>query len=430
MAPFLQTGERANLHRESSTQDPEQASSRTSLDTLHDSRPHTATSTTGLTNQPSSDEKKPNNQPLPLRQRMRHFTWAWYTTSMSTSGLSLLLYAQPHQFPGLRQIGLAVYILNILLFSAITAGLATRFWLFPGSLRASLTHPREGFFFPTAFLAVATLITSTDRYAVPDQSRELIWAVQLTFWAYVVGSSILAVVQYTLVFASRHRMDPFGGMMPTWLLPIFPVMLSGTIASVIADTQPDISAVPIVVAGLTCQGLGLAVAGMMYALMAGRLFSAGLPHREHRPGLFMCVGPPAFTALALVGMAAGLPEDLDVNLDGVVDVGMLQTLALVAGVFLWALSFWWFGIAAMAVVMAPPKYFHLGWWAAVFPNVGFTLATIALGNAMRCDAILGVATGMSVALVVVYLFVFYHQVRAVLVRDIMSPGKDEDVEDH
>jgi tellurite resistance protein TehA-like permease len=94
------------------------------------------------------------------------------------------------------------------------------------------------------------------------------------------------------------------------------------------------------------------------------------------------------------------------------------------------LSFWWFGIAAMAVMMAPPKYFHLGWWAAVFPNVGFTLATIALGNSMRCDAILGVATGMSVALVIVYLFVFYHQVRAVLVRDIMSPGRDEDVEDH
>jgi tellurite resistance protein TehA-like permease len=210
------------------------------------------------------------------------------------------------------------------------------------------------------------------------------------------------------------------------MLPIFPVMLTGTIASVIADTQPDIAAVPILVAGLTCQGLGLSVAGMMYALMVGRLLSVGLPDREHRPGLFMCVGPPAFTALALVGMGNGLPDGFDANFDGVADALMLRTLSVVAAAFLWALSFWWFGVAAMAVVMAPPGYFHLGWWASVFPNSGFTLATIALGRAMRCGPILDVATGMSVVVAVTYIFVFCHLVRAVLIQDIMYPGRDED----
>lgn len=364
---------------------------------------------------------------LPFRQRMKHFTWAWYTVTMSTGGLSVLIFNQPHGFPGLRQIGTTVYVANIVLFIAITSGLIARFILFPDMFKQSITHAREGFFVPTVLLSIATLITSTERYVVSPDDRKVVGAVQWSFWGYMAVSIVMAVAQYGFVF-SRHRLR-LENMMPTWLLPIFPVMLTGTIASVIADTQPDIAAVPIVGAGLTCQGLGLSVAGMMYALMVGRLFSAGLPDREHRPGLFMCVGPPAFTALALVGMGNGLPDGLDANADGAVDALMLRTLSVVGAVFLWALSFWWFGVAAMAVMMAPPRYYHFGWWASVFPNSGFTLATIALGRAMRCEAILHAATGMSVVVVVAYLFVFCHLVRAVWLQDIMYPGRDEDFDD-
>jgi len=379
---------------------------------------------------PSESDPDPHphrRSPLPFRQRLRHFTWAWYTVTMSTGGLSVLLFNQPHQFPGLRQIGMAVYVSNIAFFLAITSLLIARFVLYPATLKESLTHRRESFFLPTALLSVATLITSTERYVVSRDDPAVVGAVQWSFWAYVGVAVVLAVTQYAFVF-SRHRFR-LESAMPTWILPIFPVMLAGTIASVVADTQPDVAAVPIIVAGLTCQGLGLSVAGMTYALLVGRLFSAGLPDREHRPGLFMCVGPPAFTALALVGMGNGLPDGFDADSDGVVDARTLRTLAVVCAVFLWALSFWWFGVAAVAVAMRPPRYFHLGWWAAVFPNSGFTLATIALGRAMGCGPILGVATGMSVGVVLAYGFVLGHTVRAVWVQDIMYPGRDEDFDD-
>ena len=62
----------------------------------------------------------PNRPKLGFKQRLHHFTWAWYTLPMSTGGLALLIFAQPHQFPGLRSIGLAVYIINILIFTAVT----------------------------------------------------------------------------------------------------------------------------------------------------------------------------------------------------------------------------------------------------------------------------------------------------------------------
>ncbi|KAI1469470.1 malic acid transport protein [Daldinia caldariorum] len=370
----------------------------------------------------------PNRPKLGIRQRMHHFTWAWFTLTMSTGGLSLLIFAQTHQFPGLRQIGLFVYIANLILFTTLTFAMLSRFFLHHGDFYRSLSHPREGFFFPTYFLSIATIITSTQRYAIPDNDTPLVWAIQLAFWGYVVITLIVAIGQYSFVFAAHN----FGlqTMMPTWILPIFPIMLSGTIASVISDTQPEISAIPIVIAGMSCQGLGLFVAIMMYAHMIGRLMSAGLPNREHRPGLFMNVGPPAFTALAFIGMANGLPDTFDREMDGFIDVHLIRTFALIGAIFLWALSLWWFGIALVAVISSPPKYFHLGWWAMVFPNTGFILATISISNEFGNESVKWVTTGMSICLLATYLFVLYSHVRAVIVQDIMYPGRDEDVEDH
>ncbi|KAK4460186.1 voltage-dependent anion channel-domain-containing protein [Cladorrhinum samala] len=404
-------------------------------DSNHDPEPSSVNAQPSLTPVPSSEHTDHEHPPprLGIRARLRHFTWAWYTLSMSTGGLSLLIINQPHQFPGLRQIGLAVYIINIIIFTLITSALVSRFFLFAGSLKRSVTHPREGFFVPTSLLSVATLITSTQKYIVGDgqvpdgEKPGLRWAVQAAFWLYVALSTCLAVGQYGYVFAGPHS---FGlqTMTPAWILPIFPVMLSGTAASVIAGAQPAGAATPIIVAGLTCQGLGVSVAAMMYAHMVGRLMQSGLPDREHRPGLFMCVGPPAFTALAFIGLAGSLPEEFDADMDGMLDATVMASMATTAAGFLWALSFWWFCIAVLAVAQNPPRHFHLGWWASVFPNTGLVLATISLGTCFRNEPVLWFATAMSILLLLTFCFVLFHHVRALVVQDILYPGRDEDVE--
>lgn len=374
------------------------------------------------------DPYDPNRPKLSLRQRLKHFTWAWYTLIMSTGGLSLLIFAQPFQFPGLRQIGLVVYIITLILFTMVTGCLAARFFMFSGQFKASITHEREGFFFPTFFLTLATLITSTYRYAVPAGDTHLNWGIQVAFWSYMFATMTLAIGQYSYVFRV-HNLE-VKTMMPTWILPIFPIMLTGTIASTIADTQPDDISPAIVYSGLAAQGLGISVSFMMYAHMVGRLMSFGLPSREHRPGLYMNVGPPAFTCLAFIGMANGLPDTFDLDGDSIIDVKFIRQMSVLAGIFLWGLSLWWWGVATIAVISSRPKYFHLGWWASVFPNTGFTLATITVGKALGSNIVSSFAVFMSICLLTTYFFVLYHNIRAVLKQEIMGPGLDEDVVDH
>ncbi|GIJ90729.1 hypothetical protein Asppvi_009691 [Aspergillus pseudoviridinutans] len=363
---------------------------------------------------------------LSLRERLRHFTWAWYTLTMSTGGLALLIASQPYTFKGMKGIGLAVYVINLLLFALVCSLMALRFILHGGFLD-SLRHPREGLFFPTFWLSVATIITGLHRYFGSEDLGSYLVALEVLFWIYCSCTLATAVIQYSFLFAAHSY--GLQTMMPSWILPAFPIMLSGTIASVIGEDQPARSAIPVITAGVTFQGLGFSISFMMYAHYIGRLMQSGLPCREHRPAMFICVGPPAFTALALVGMAKGLPEEFKIINDAhaLEDARILELIAIMIGVFLWALSLWFFLIAFIAVVSSPPTAFHLSWWALVFPNTGFTLATITLGRALGSPGVLGVGSAMSIGIVCMWLFVFVCHIRAIIRQDIMYPGKDEDV---
>lgn len=324
--------------------------------------------------------KDPNQPYLSFGERLRHFTWAWYTLTMATGGIATLISIQPHPFPGLITIGAIFFIMNLVFFFGITGTMALRFIKFPGSFKvgarstggcetntnfmsqASITHEREGLFLGPFFLSVATIITGTQKYIIqayeashPNRS----WAVTsiaVAFWAYTFLTFCLAVFQYSFLFCFHtYKLTSF---MPSWLLPIFPIMLSGTIASVIAADQPMSSRMPIIVAGLGCQGLGFTVAILMYAHYIGRLMQVGYPGREHRGAMFIGVGPPSFTCLALIGMANALPDDFDLQGDGLVDAKLLRTMALVVALFLWVLAMWFFMITLVAV--STSNVIHLG----------------------------------------------------------------------
>lgn len=70
--------------------------------------------------------------------------------------------------------------------------------------------------------------------------------------------------------------------------------------------------------------------------------------------------------------------------------------------------------------------FALPWWALVFPNVGFTLATVRIGEELGSEAILWVGSVMTVLLVATWLMTAGMCVRAVVLGQILWPGKDED----
>ncbi|MCJ1299125.1 hypothetical protein MMC08_001916 [Hypocenomyce scalaris] len=348
---------------------------------------------------------------------------------MSTGGIALLLSVTPHRFRGLTTIGTIVFILDLILFILITVLIATRFILHPGAFIRSWHHPTESLFIPTFWLTVATLVSNMQQYGVPSSGPWLLVALRVLFWTYTACTFLSAILQYHLLFTGKpHTIQ---SMTPAWLLPIFPVMLCGTLASVIAGSQPPHQGIPIIIAGVTFQGVGFLVAVFMYSNYVGRLMSFGLPSPDTRPGMFIAVGPPSFTALALMEMANDaliiFPHTFILGTSGLPTAQVLKLLAVFVAIFLWSLSLFFFCISLVATLCSLRQMnFHLSWWSFVFPNTGLIIAAIDIGTAIGSEAILWTMSGATALQVGIWLVVGCFHARAVWRRDIMWPGKDED----
>ena len=280
----------------------------------------------------------------------------------------------------------------------------------------------------TSLLALASIIAGIAKYGIPVCGLWLITTYRVLFWVYFAVTFINSVVSYCVLFTNPSL--KIQDMTPAWDLPIFPFMLSGTIVAAGAHQQPPDQAVPMIVAGTMAQGLGMLVSMLMFASYLRRMVQYGFPSAASRAGMMIAVGPPSYTALALIGMANAWPVDprYDHFGDPQVTKQVLKVLATFTAVFIWCLSFWFFCVAWFATIaVARELKFHLNWWALVFPNVGFTIAVITIGSEFRSQGVMWVGSLMTVLLIVLYLFVLVMHMRAVMTREILWDGMDEDV---
>lgn len=367
---------------------------------------------------------------------------------MSTSGIALTFALTPHRFPGLSHLGLAIFLLDLLFFLAISLAILLRFALYRRTLRRAFTRPAEALFVPTFLLSVAAILANVDAYGrlfLGEAQRGVLGRgfMRVAFWVYLSVAFAVSVGQYHLLFTVKaERRLTVSAMTPAWILPIFPVMLAGTLAAVVARGLEGDQAMAVLCAGLAAQGLGILVSVFFYSTYLSRLMAFGLP--VQRPGMFIAIGPPSFTCAALVGMAAEVQRvfgELAAE-ERMREVGFLagvegmdlqilaagiKLLATCVSVFLWGLSFWFFASATAAVVAGmPDRRFHLSWWSFVFPNVGFALASMRLGSALGNQGILWFSTVMTVLLFLAWAFIAFRCIRAVYRREIVWPGHDED----
>jgi tellurite resistance protein TehA-like permease len=109
------------------------------------------------------------------------------------------------------------------------------------------------------------------------------------------------------------------------------------------------------------------------------------------------------------------------------DGEIVKIMGIMSGLFVILFAYWFFFITTVAIFAGIRKMqFSLNWWAFIFPNAGLTLATIQAGSILRSPAINGVASALTILLVVMWCVTAGFCVRAVWQGDVMWPGKDED----
>jgi tellurite resistance protein TehA-like permease len=110
-----------------------------------------------------------------------------------------------------------------------------------------------------------------------------------------------------IYFKSRWSTQYFSvaTMTPIWIFPAYPLLIIGPHAGNLSARvrSPD-SALDIIIGGFIIQGTGFLVALTIYSAFVYRLMTQKLPRESIRPGMFVSVGPSAFTVSGVVNMAA------------------------------------------------------------------------------------------------------------------------------
>lgn len=368
---------------------------------------------------------------LSFAQRSIRVTWAWFPSSLSTGSLAVLLANQPYTFTGLMVIGKIFYIVSLVMFVALLGLIVARFARKPRAIRTSLHHPSESFFFGGFWVAVALIILGMQTFGVPACGPWMVRMVRVLFWIYYACAMVVAVLQYHVIF-EVEKMTP-GDAMPVWIFPAYPFLVTGVLASAIAKTQPQDSAIELIIGGLAGQGLGWILALFIYIVYLTRLIHSDMPDASYRPGMYMSVGPAAYTCAGLLNLGQGAMSALPPDFLGVTTfpVGELwYAVSVPAALFLWLVAIWFSALSTVSILNSVKKMsFALQWWSFIFPNAALATATIRIGEALDSRPIKIAGTVITVLLIPLWFMCIFCHARAIWNREILAPGKDIGVDD-
>ena len=347
---------------------------------------------------------------------------------MSTGAVAIVIGQTPFTFTGLKTIGKIFFIVDLIMFIVASFLIGTRFALRPGSISKSMHYPAEALFFGSFWVSIALILNCAQTYGTPSCGPWLVTALRVCFWIYAALVILVAIFQYAKIFVAERLQ--VADAMPAWILPMYPFLVLGPLAATLAPSQPQESAIQMLIAGVTFQGLGWMVSIFMYTIYILRLMSGELPPASSRPGMFISVGPSGYTATAFVALGVQAREILPPDFLGVSGIPageVLRIIGIVMGIFLWLLAFWFFAVTFWGIFEGlSDMTFTLAWWAFIFPNGGLTLATIQIGNALQSHGIKVLASVMTVLLVVAWLAVAGSCIKALWERKILWPGMDDD----
>lgn len=372
-----------------------------------------------------------HRESLPWSKRLEHFTWSWFECTMSTGAIATLLGQQPNNFTGLKTIGKIFFVLDIVLFLAFSACITYRFTTNTRSLNRSLHHPHESFFFGSFFVSIALIIYCMEQYAAPATGPWMIKTLEVLFWGYAGIVMLVAVFQYHVIF-DREQL-PVTEAMPAWILPVYPFLVLGPLGGTLLKSQPPESGFPIFIGSIAFEGLGWTVAFFMLSIYVTRLINSELPEASKKPGMYVAVGPAAYTANTFVTLAMYAPKHVPDDFLGITSVAagdILKAVGVAAGIFMWLIAFWFSALTTVSVLVTVKEmHFTLNYWAFIFPNAGLVIALIQISNALQSTGMKWICSVATIILVILWFIVAVLNVRGVLNKLILWPGMDEDMED-
>lgn len=337
------------------------------------------------------------------REVIRQFTPNWFTVTMGTGVLALVL-VQTRLAP-LRPVAEGLWLLNILLFALCVALYGARWLMFPGQARRIFGHPIASMFLGAIPMGLATIVNGLMTFG-PAHWGQAAYAVAEALWMLDAVLAVACGLGIPLMMFTRQTHD-LPQMTALWLLPVVAAEVAAVTAGLLAPHLATGQAqLQMLVIGYVLWALSVPLALSLLAILLLRLALHKLPRAEMAVSSWLAVGPLGTGALGL--LVLGADASAAFASAGLAEVGEAALgLGVIGGLLLWAYGLWWLALAILATLrqLRLGLPFNLGWWGFTFPLGVFTLATQKLGAVLHMPLFDGIGAVLAVTLAVLWTIV-------------------------
>ena len=349
--------------------------------------------------------QKPFTQLGQRHNIIRQFTPNWFTVSMGTGVVALIV----SEFPMLKaltwQLGTGLWYFNILLFVLFSVLYGLRWAFYSHEAKQIFQHPSMSLFLGTIPMALATILNGFLKYGQPIYGDTAVQIAQMLWYADVV---LALLVAWAVPFAMyRHQEHALQQMTAVWLLPIVACEVAASSGGLLlGHLAADTHAVAILLGSYVLWGVSVLPAFAILTILMLRLVLHKLPEKELAVSSWLALGPIGTAALALLVLGHQAPT-LMASL-GLAQLGQLfHQAGILASLILLGFGLWWLGIAVLTTLHHAKQDlpFNLGWWGLTFPLGVYTLAILTLAQQLNLAFLYAVGYAFAAILMLLWSLV-------------------------
>ena len=370
---------------------------RTSTFKSRTSPPTRSASASAPVGDPAGDAVGQNSQQDPLtvqskydvgwRRVVRNFSPSWFSVTMGTGVVSLLLTNIPFEANWLYWLSVFFFGLNTILFALAFSISVLRYTLYPEIWSVMINDSTNSLFLGTIPMGFATLIQAWVVICCPYWGR---WSINFAWGCWMIDAVVAAAITVSLPFLlmSQSHQQSLDRITAAQLLPIAATIVAANAGAKVA--QPLIEhdpqrALGTLITAYVLWGMATPLAMTVLVMYYQRLCLHKLPPREVVVSSFLPLGPLG-TGSYTIMYCGKVAREVFPKVGFFQNLSIAGDIAWILGIFI-ALIMWGFGLcwlvfAVATIWNARPFPFNMGWWGFTFPLGVYSISTMQFGKEM------------------------------------------------
>lgn len=340
------------------------------------------------------------------RRIVRNLSPSWFSVTMGTGVVSLILYSIPWKADWLYYLSLIFFILNVCLFLAAFTISTLRYSIWPEIWVVMIEDATNSLFLGTVPMGFATIVEMWILVCIPAWES---WAVHVG-WAMWILDSIVAIavtVSLPVLLMSASHQRSLDTITAAQLLPIAATIVAANVGSDMADALPNPQqALATLLVSYIMWGMAVPMAFSVLVIYYQRLALHKMPPREIIVSAFLPLGPLGLGGRTILNLGRVcrdvFPQTSSID-------PLAGQVAYVVGFFIslimWAWGLLWFAFALASIYKARPFPFNMGWWGFTFPLGVYSLSTILIGEELPSLFFRVLGTILGVAVILLWILI-------------------------